>query len=299
MLYRSTRPHRPARRAVGLGVEAERIYVDHCLTGTSRERPGLREALAACRAGDTLVVTKLDRPARSLPDARAIADELTARRDQPLARRVGLRPHRRGRSAAVQRARDGGRVRADLIRLRTVEGMKVAKAKGRLRGKQPKLASRRPPQGADRLRRRLSRSRHPTGTPAPRSRLPRCQSDDGSSRGTWQSSGRPDKLMSGRWGARISPMLRVSSRGRATASENRDGVGGLCAAGRLRGSMVPELCLMPPLDSESSPLPARCQAAWSRSSSVSGSSAFGRLIPTTSDGAGVRGRRRNRSGCFS
>ena len=43
-------------------------------------RPGLREALAACREGDTLVVTKLDRLARSLPDARAIADELTARR---------------------------------------------------------------------------------------------------------------------------------------------------------------------------------------------------------------------------
>ena len=45
----------------GLGVEVERIYVDHGLTGTNRERPGLREALAACRAGDTLVVTKLNR----------------------------------------------------------------------------------------------------------------------------------------------------------------------------------------------------------------------------------------------
>ncbi len=62
-----------------LGVKANRIYVDHGLTGTNRERPGLREALAACREGDTLVVTKLDRLARSLPDARAIADELTAR----------------------------------------------------------------------------------------------------------------------------------------------------------------------------------------------------------------------------
>ena len=39
----------------------------------------MREALAACREGDTLVVTKLDRLARSLPDARAIADELTTR----------------------------------------------------------------------------------------------------------------------------------------------------------------------------------------------------------------------------
>ena len=44
-----------------------------------RDRRGLRQALAACRAGDELVVTKLDRLARSLPDARAIADELTAR----------------------------------------------------------------------------------------------------------------------------------------------------------------------------------------------------------------------------
>lgn len=62
-----------------LGVGPDRIYVDHGLTGTNRERPGLREALAACRGGDTLVVTKLDRLARSLPDARSIADELTTR----------------------------------------------------------------------------------------------------------------------------------------------------------------------------------------------------------------------------
>jgi DNA invertase Pin-like site-specific DNA recombinase len=38
---------------VGLGVPANRIYVDHGLTGTNRERPGLREALAACRDSAT------------------------------------------------------------------------------------------------------------------------------------------------------------------------------------------------------------------------------------------------------
>ncbi len=47
---------------LGLGVDTARIYVDHGLTGTNRERPGLREALAACREGDTLVVTKLASP---------------------------------------------------------------------------------------------------------------------------------------------------------------------------------------------------------------------------------------------
>lgn len=53
-----------------LGVAPERIYTDHGLTGTSRARPGLDQALAAVRAGDTLVVPKLDRLARSVPDAR-------------------------------------------------------------------------------------------------------------------------------------------------------------------------------------------------------------------------------------
>ena len=62
-----------AQRAAlaALGVAANRIYVDHGLTGTSRARPGLDQALAAVRKGDTLVVPKLDRLARSVPDARA------------------------------------------------------------------------------------------------------------------------------------------------------------------------------------------------------------------------------------
>ncbi len=63
---------------LGPGVEEKQIFVDHGLTGASRLRPGLREAMAACRAGDTLVMTKLDRLARSLSDARGIADELTS-----------------------------------------------------------------------------------------------------------------------------------------------------------------------------------------------------------------------------
>ena len=123
----------------GLGVEVDRIYVDHGLTGTNRERPGLREALAACRAGDTLVVTKLDRLARSLPDARAIADELTTRQIS-----LSLGGSVYDPTDAVGRLLFNvlamvAEFESDLIRLRTREGMKVAKAKGRLRGKQPKL----------------------------------------------------------------------------------------------------------------------------------------------------------------
>ena len=95
-----------------LGVGPSRIYVDHGLTGTNRERPGLREAMAACREGDTLVVTKLDRLARSLPDARAILEKLTARHPcEAPPRWGGPRPRRPSRPTAVQRARDGRGVR--------------------------------------------------------------------------------------------------------------------------------------------------------------------------------------------
>ena len=62
-----------------LGVVPERIYTDHGLTGTNWLRSGLDQALAAVRTGDTLVVPKLDYLARSVPDARSIADALIGR----------------------------------------------------------------------------------------------------------------------------------------------------------------------------------------------------------------------------
>lgn len=122
-----------------LGVAEDRIYVDHGLTGTNRDRPGLREALAACRAGDTLVVTKLDRLARSVADAGAIADDLEQR---GIALSLGGSVHDPtdpvGRLLFHALAMVA-EFEADLNRMRTREGMKVARAKGRLRGKQPKL----------------------------------------------------------------------------------------------------------------------------------------------------------------
>jgi len=85
------------------------------------------------------VVTKLDRLARSLPDARAIADELTARQV-----RLNLGGSVYDPTDAVGRLLFTvlailAEFESDLIRLRTREGPKVAKAKGHLRGKQPKL----------------------------------------------------------------------------------------------------------------------------------------------------------------
>jgi DNA invertase Pin-like site-specific DNA recombinase len=126
---------------LALGVEEDLIYVDHGLTGTNRARPGLREAIAAVRTGDTLIVTKLDRLARSLSDARDIADELTAK---GVALSLG--------GSTYDPADPVGRLlfnilgivaefEADLIRMRTREGMAAARARGRLRGKKPKLSA--------------------------------------------------------------------------------------------------------------------------------------------------------------
>lgn len=125
---------------VALGVPAERVFTDKGMTGTRRDRPGLTSVLAACRPGDTLVVTKLDRLARSLRDATDIAEELTRRQvrlniggavydpTDPVGR---LLFNVLGMVAAFE---------ADLIRARTREGMAVAKARGKLKGRKPKLS---------------------------------------------------------------------------------------------------------------------------------------------------------------
>src|SRR4051794_6560158 len=123
-----------------LGVAPKRIYFDHGLTGTNRSRPGLREALAACHAGDVLVVTKLDRLARSISDARAIADELAANGVALKFEGSVYDPTSPTGKLMFNMLAVIAEFEADLIRSRTREGMKVARAKGRLRGKQPKLS---------------------------------------------------------------------------------------------------------------------------------------------------------------
>ena len=122
-----------------LGVPDDRVYLDKGLTGTNRSRPGLDQALAAVREGDTFTVTKLDRLARSVPDALAILSQLSAR---------GVRFALGG---SVHDWNDPfGRMflqilaviaefEANLIRQRTREGMAIARQNGKLRGKQPTL----------------------------------------------------------------------------------------------------------------------------------------------------------------
>ena len=127
---------------VGLGVAADRICTDHGFTGTHRARLSLDRALAALRTGDTLVVPKLDRLARSVPDARAIAESLAA---SGVKLQLGATVHDPNDPMGklfFNILANFAEFEADLIRMRTREGMAVARGKGNLRGKKPKLSDR-------------------------------------------------------------------------------------------------------------------------------------------------------------
>ena len=131
----------PLGRAVSfnLGVSEDNIYTDHGLTGTSRARPGLDQAIAAVREGDTLVVPKLDRLARSVPDARAIAEQLEVKGVKLALGASVYDPTDPMGKMFFNILATFAEFESDLIRMRTREGMAIARAKGKLRGKQPKL----------------------------------------------------------------------------------------------------------------------------------------------------------------
>lgn len=125
---------------VSLGVEEKNIYSDPGFTGTNRQRPGLDQALAAAsHPGAEFVVTKLDRLARSIRDAKDIADQLVANGAVLQIGRSAYDPNDAMGKMMFNIMATFAEFEADLIRQRTKEGMAVAKARGRLKGKKPKL----------------------------------------------------------------------------------------------------------------------------------------------------------------
>jgi DNA invertase Pin-like site-specific DNA recombinase len=97
------------------------------------------QALAAVRAGDTLVVPKLDRLARSVPDARAIGDSLVARGVKLRVGGIVYDPAAPVGKMFFNILATFAEFEVDLLRLRTKEGTAIAKARGKLKGKPPKL----------------------------------------------------------------------------------------------------------------------------------------------------------------
>jgi DNA invertase Pin-like site-specific DNA recombinase len=113
-----------------------RIYED-CVSGSKSDRPGLIKALVAARTGDTLIVWRLDRLARSLEDLIEIMGVLADKgiELQSLAEAITTASstgklifHIFGALAEFERA---------LIRERTQAGLQAARARGR-KGGRPK-----------------------------------------------------------------------------------------------------------------------------------------------------------------
>ena len=115
----------------------ERIFED--TAGGAGERPALRQALAQLRAGDTLVVWRLDRLGRSLKDLIAHAESLHKQG-------VGLR----SRKEAIDTDSSTGQLvfhifgalaefERALIRERTRAGLAAARARGRVGGRRKRL----------------------------------------------------------------------------------------------------------------------------------------------------------------
>lgn len=135
----STRDQNPeAQTDVLTAAGCERIFTDKA-SGKLAKRPELDKALEYLRAGDTLVITKLDRLGRSVRNL----IELSILLDQ---RGVGLRVLHQG----IDTSTPGGRLffnivasiaefERDLISERTRDGLDAARARGRKGGRRAVL----------------------------------------------------------------------------------------------------------------------------------------------------------------
>jgi DNA invertase Pin-like site-specific DNA recombinase len=125
----------------GAGVSDRYLYTDHA-SGARQNRPGFLACLEHLRPGDTLVVWRLDRLARSLRHCIEVLDDLTARE-------VCLRVLE-GPFASTSPTTSEGKLlyaifaalaefERDLIRDRVRAGLAAASARGRRGGRRPKL----------------------------------------------------------------------------------------------------------------------------------------------------------------
>ena len=118
----------------------EKLFEEKRSGRTAADRPQVQAALEFVREGDTLVVTRLDRFARSITDLRQMVDGLAAKC-------VGFRCLQQG---ALDTTRSDGKLllnilgsfaefEADIRRERQMEGIAKAKAAGVYRGRKPSI----------------------------------------------------------------------------------------------------------------------------------------------------------------
>ena len=138
----STRDQHPEAQHDALtAAGCEQVYVDKA-SGRLARRPELDAALRLARAGDQLVVTKLDRLGRSLAHLIELSATLQERRVDLVVLDQGV-----DTSTAVGRMFFSilgaiAEFEASLLSERTKDGLEAARARGRTGGQKPKLGPR-------------------------------------------------------------------------------------------------------------------------------------------------------------
>ena len=122
-----------------LQVGCSKIYEDH-ISGSKAARPGLEKALEMARAGDTLVVWRLDRLGRSLKDLITIVESLDKREIELHSLQESLATHSSEGKLIFHLFGALAEFEKNLIRERTQAGLKAARARGRTGGR-PKALS--------------------------------------------------------------------------------------------------------------------------------------------------------------
>ena len=147
------------------GLSLDKIFTDK-LSGKDTQRPQLQACLAYLRHGDTLVVHSPDRLARSLVDLLTIVKDLVARGVGVEFLSGGLQPFKPGNgddATNVLMLSILGAIaefERSLIRARQREGVQIAKAAGKYRGRNRKLTA----EQVTEIR-KLAAERAPDGTP--------------------------------------------------------------------------------------------------------------------------------------
>ncbi len=114
---------------------AEELFVDKA-SGTSRKgRPKLDEAIRYARKGDALVVTRLDRLARSVVDLHSIAKELTDKGVDLIATEQSIDTTTPQGRLMFNMLGAIAEFETDLRRERQLEGIEKAKADGKYNGR--------------------------------------------------------------------------------------------------------------------------------------------------------------------
>ncbi|MGD1866952.1 MAG: recombinase family protein [Phormidesmis sp.] len=113
----------------------EKIFSDRGVSGAEAERPGLDEALDRIRKKDTLVIWKLDRLGRSLSDLLSIVEYLKDRGAHFLSIQDGFDTSTASGKMVFSVIGAMAEYERNLIRERTMAGLKAARARGRLGGR--------------------------------------------------------------------------------------------------------------------------------------------------------------------